>query len=70
MSLEQVEARLGPGRLLEAEEIPQTPTYAVSEKAAKFRPVIIGAKVYRWELDSLTIFVGFDSGQLCDKWCK
>jgi hypothetical protein len=61
MTLDEVEAVLGPGR--KEEGPPGTPDYKGGSV-----PLVRGEEFYVWERDGLEIWVGLEDGKVCDKY--
>ncbi len=66
MSLEDVEAILGPGSRIATEQIPTFPDFREPLEHRR-KPVVVGDMVLRWEHNYDVIYVGFRNNSMCSK---
>lgn len=69
MTLAEVEAILGPGDAILANEVPQSPFATKLDGSRQSIPVVYGQTVYRWDDGRFRrVLIGFQDGYVCSKW--
>ena len=68
MTLQEVEAILGPGREISAKELPGEPDFDEPDLDKRVKPVVQGDRFFEWLGGGAEVFVAFRDGRVCDKW--